>query len=120
MRSWIALVSLTLGVWGFENIDPQTFSKMARERDVVILDVRTPAEYSQGHIEGANLIPLQLFKYLYLGGKGIGEKRVLVYCRSGHRSVTAAQTLESWGVKRVYNLEGGILQWKGAGLPLKR
>ncbi len=109
---------LTLSLFAFENVDAKTFYNLMQEKDVVILDVRTPQEFVQGHIEGANLIPVQVFQYLKLGGKGIKDKKVLVYCRSGNRSVTASRWLESWGVKGVYNLKGGIIEWQAARLPL--
>jgi len=105
-------------LFAFDNVSAKEFAKLLKQKDVVVLDVRTPSEYMEGHIEGANLVPLQLFKYLYLGGKGLADKKVLVYCRSGNRSVTASKALESWGAKRVYNLKGGILEWKAAKLPL--
>jgi rhodanese-related sulfurtransferase len=107
-------------LFAFENVDAKRFNELLKEKDTVLLDVRTPAEYKQGYIKGANLIPIQLFEYLFLGGVGFQDKKVLVYCRSGNRSVTASKMLEAWGVKRVYNLKGGILEWKGANLPLVR
>ena len=118
MRALIAIVLLFVGAFAFENVDAKTFAKLMGEKDVVVLDVRTPSEYMQGHIQGSNLVPLQLFKYIYLAGKGVGEKKILVYCRSGNRSVEASKILESWGAKRVYNLKGGILEWRQKGLPL--
>jgi rhodanese-related sulfurtransferase len=118
MRKLLLTAIFALGAFAFENVDAKTFAKMMEQKDVVVLDVRTPAEFMEGHIEGANLVPIQLFKYLYLGGKGIKNKKVLVYCRSGNRSVSASKALEEWGVKKVYNLQKGILEWKAAGLPL--
>ena len=104
----------------YVDVDAKTFEKLLKQDDVVLLDVRTPQEFSEGHIPNANLIPLQLFRYIFLGGKGIEDKRVLVYCRSGNRSVEASRLLESWGVKKVYNLKYGIIEWKQKGFPLKR
>ncbi|MRI83585.1 MAG: rhodanese-like domain-containing protein [Nitratiruptor sp.] len=118
MRGVVLSLLLALGGWAFDNVDAKGFAKLLKGKDVLLLDVRTPAEFTQGHIEGANLIPIQLFRYLFLGGKGIKDRTILVYCRSGNRSVHAAQELERWGVKRIYNLRGGIVEWQGAGLPL--
>ena len=118
MKKLLVAVLFAAAALAFENVDAKTFAKLMGQKDVVVLDVRTPGEFMEGHIQGANLVPIQLFKYLYLGGKGIKDKKVLVYCRSGNRSVTASQALEQWGAKKVYNLKNGILEWKAAGLPL--
>ncbi len=115
----IFIVAVSFG-FAFENVDAATFAKLLRQKDVVLLDVRTPQEYKEGHIQGANLIPVQVFRYLKLGGKGIKDKKILVYCHSGNRSVTASKWLDAWGIKKVYNLRGGILEWKAANLPLTK
>ncbi len=106
--------------FAYHDVSAEEFSKLMKGKDVLILDVRTPQEYEKdGHIKGANLIPVQLFKYIFLAGKGIKDKKVLVYCRSGNRSVTASKLLEKWGVKNVYNLKGGIKEWKSKKLPVE-
>ncbi len=117
--SILAFFSLS---YSYENLSAKQFYELLnKEKDYVLLDVRTPQEfYKEGHIKGANLIPIQLFKYLYLGGKGIKDKKVFVYCRSGNRSAAASKVLESWGVKKVYNLKSGILEWKKEGFPLEK
>ena len=117
------IIILTLFVlnisFAFENVDAKTFAKLMKEKDVIILDVRTPKEFAEdGHIKGANLIPVQLFKYIYL--EGLRDKKVLVYCRSGNRSTLASRALENMGIKNVYNLKGGILEWKKAGFPVEK
>ncbi len=123
MKKLILPVFLMLFVvkagFSYENVDAKTFAKLLKNPNVFLLDVRTPKEFTEdGHIKGANLIPVQLFKYIYL--EGLRDKPVLVYCRSGNRSAIAAKMLEEMGVKKVYNLEGGILAWKAAGLPVEK
>ncbi|NOR72277.1 MAG: rhodanese-like domain-containing protein [Mariprofundaceae bacterium] len=82
----------------------------------MFLDVRTPEEYSDGHIQGAVLIPVQeLEKRLAEVPK---DKRVYVYCHSGRRSVTASNMLVEGGVSNIENVEGGIVAWKKAGYPV--
>ena len=106
--------------FAYTDVSAEEFAKLLKEKDVVLLDVRTPQEYyKDGHIKGANLIPVQLFKYVFLGGKGIKGKKVLVYCRSGNRSAAASKMLEQMGLKHVYNLKGGILEWKAKHLPVE-
>jgi len=115
------LVSLTAVCFSFafENVDAKTFVELMKDKDAVILDVRTPKEFAEeGHIKGSNLIPVQLFRYIYL--EGLRDKKVLVYCRTGNRSVVASKALENMGIKKVYNLKGGIVEWKKAGLPVEK
>jgi len=77
--------------------------------NLVILDVRTQEEYDSGHIENAVLIPVD-----DLAGR-IGEldkeKEILVYCKTGGRSVIASELLIANGFKAVYNMLGGIRAW---------
>ncbi len=123
MKKFIFLLSILAAIAGkafaYEDVSAEEFAKLLKEKNVFLLDVRTPEEYQKdGHIKGANLIPIQLFRYIYLGGIGIKDKKVLVYCRSGNRSVAASKMLDSWGVKEVYNLKGGIKEWKSKKFPV--
>jgi rhodanese-related sulfurtransferase len=80
---------------------------------LVILDVRSQAEYDSGHLQNATLIPVtDLARRLYELDK---QKDILVYCGSGGRSATASQTLVDNGFSSVYNMLGGITSWKNAG-----
>jgi rhodanese-related sulfurtransferase len=86
------------------------------QEEYLLVDVRTPEEFASGHIAGAINIPVE-----ELGSRlaEIGsDKPVVLYCRSGNRSTTAASILESAGYEGVYNL-GGTIQWTAAGLPLE-
>ncbi|WP_018130803.1 rhodanese-like domain-containing protein [Effusibacillus pohliae] len=78
---------------------------------LVILDVRQPEEYRDGHVPGAVLIPLgELEGRLAELDK---EKPYLVICRSGRRSVMACQLLRQHGFDKLFNLQGGMLGWTG-------
>ena len=103
----------------FENLSAKEFKeKLEKTKNAILLDVRTPKEYLEdGHIPKSNLIPLQIFEYIYLGG--FKDKPVFVYCRSGHRSAKASEILEKMGIKKIYNLKGGIQSWKSAGFPVE-
>ncbi len=105
----------------FESVGAKTAYEMIRKKpDIVVLDVRTEEEYTNdGHLENARLLPLQRIEKepdLLDSFKG---KTLLVYCRSGHRSVAAARILNKLGIKAI-NLEGGINAWKREGLPVIR
>ncbi len=79
--------------------------------DYCLLDVRQPVEYEQGHLPGARLVPLHELP-ARLGEMDPG-KTTIVYCRSGNRSRSAATILLGAGFKDVFNMEGGILSYRG-------
>jgi rhodanese-related sulfurtransferase len=91
-------------------INAEKAKKMIDEGDVVILDVRTRAEYGEGHIADSYNVPLD---EIDVGIDRIApdkETVLLIYCRSGNRSKIAARTLAEQGYVNVYDL-GGIMDW---------
>jgi len=81
-----------------------------------LLDVRTPEEYKQGHVKGAELIPLnELSARMGRLPKG---REIICICESGSRSSVAARHLKAQGYK-VSNLRGGMSRWIRAGLPVR-
>jgi len=78
----------------------------------LILDVRTPAEFAQGHIKGAKLIPISELQKKLDDIKKYKDSKVFVYCRSGNRSMVASRILVSEGFKDVENLTDGIIGFK--------
>jgi len=79
------------------------------EGEIQLLDVRQPREYESGHIPGAKLIPLGELEHRY--GELDQDKKIIPYCRSGHRSMAASSLLCGLGFSNVYNLSGGIRTW---------
>ena len=73
--------------------------------NAVILDVRTPTEFAEGHVNGAINIPVQSLQQESLETIATKERPIVVYCRSGARASSARQTLTSWGYKNVFNLK---------------
>ncbi len=104
------------GQASYEDADVKGFSELIEDSSVVLLDVRTAAEYAEGHIEGAVLIDQGQGDFIEKVKATIpAEKKIVVYCRSGRRSASAANKLAAEGYKCV-NLKGGILAWKEAGM----
>jgi L-ascorbate metabolism protein UlaG (beta-lactamase superfamily)/rhodanese-related sulfurtransferase len=102
----------------FENADVMGFSELIKDSGVVLLDVRTAAEYAEGHIEGAILIDQGQSDFVEKVKAAIPtNKKVAVYCRSGRRSANAAGKLADIGYKCV-NLNGGIMAWKEVEMPV--
>lgn len=82
--------------------------------EIVLVDVREPHEFAAEHIpETAALNPLQSFDTAALPDPE--GKRVVFYCRSGRRSVTASQLAQAAGLPYDEHMAGGILAWKEAG-----
>lgn len=111
---------------GLENVSVQEAKEMIEKDDVFILDVRTPDEFNSSHIKGATLIPvsnafgsnLSSDSLLKARIDEVPKKKILVYCRTGHRSDTAGIMLVNAGYSQVYNMAGGITAWIDAGYPV--
>lgn len=85
----------------------------------LILDVRTPAEFSAGHIPGSINIPQdELGERLDALALDPGDE-IVVHCQSGRRASAAERTLREAGYTHVLDLEGHMQGWKAAGLPLE-
>jgi rhodanese-related sulfurtransferase len=90
----------------------------ARDAQLVILDVRTPEEFAEGHLSGAVNVNLMAPDFeSRLAGLNRGQT-YLVYCRTGNRSAKAIQTMGRLGFRSVYHMFEGIVGWQKEGLPL--
>lgn len=87
---------------------------LASHPEALVLDVRNPDEWDDqyGHIEGARQIPLPELSGRAGEIEAWKEKPVVLVCRSGRRSQTAAELLASQGFRQVINLEGGMIAWR--------
>ncbi|GLV47237.1 transferase [Thermus sp. LT1-2-5] len=97
-----------------KDLSPEEAKKLY-EAGVPFFDVREVEEYAQARIPGAQLLPLSEFMARY--GEIPKDRPVVLYCRTGNRSWQAAAWLSAQGYQ-VYNLEGGIVRWYRAGLPV--
>lgn len=97
-----------------KTVGVEEFAEIIAQKNVRLIDVRTPKEYAEGHIAGAENIDVKAADFAERIKDIKGE--VAVYCRSGKRSMMAAEQLAKQGCT-VYNLDGGILAWQKAGKP---
>ncbi len=103
---------------GFRELKPNEMVQLMNRDEPALLDTRSEEEYGKGHILGARNIPHdQLPDRLGELEEWRGRK-VVVYCRTGQRAAVAAGQLKKAGFEAVYKLNGGVLAWQGAGLPL--
>jgi phage shock protein E len=100
------------------NLNVSEFSQKINEPDVIILDVRTPEEFASGHIEGALNIDFNSGDFANEITRLNPSETYAIYCRSGNRSGQAASIMHKAGFHDVSNLDGGVIDWTNAGLPL--
>lgn len=93
----------------------ETRKAMKSGEEVVVLDVREPAEWDDAHITEAKLIPRGLLEYMAAEELPDKESRIVVHCATGGRSALAAKTLAEMGYENVANMDGGINAWRERG-----
>jgi rhodanese-related sulfurtransferase len=118
IASFLLVTSCSSSATGATNMNVSEFSQKIKEAGVVTLDVRTPAEFAEGHIEGARLIDFQSGSFESQIETLDKNGTYAVYCRSGNRSGQAVKVMQDAGFKNIYNLNGGVIDWANAGLPL--
>ena len=99
-----------------KNISPQEAKRLIEEENAILVDIREPEEFAREHIKGARLMPLSVFPLLPPAPDR--ERPVVFHCQSGARAQGSAELLERHGFAAAYLLEGGIMGWKAAGLPV--
>lgn len=103
-----------------ELVAPATFEKEIASKKGHIIDVRTPKEYSAGHIAGA--VNLHVYDKDFLSRVDELDKYqpVYVYCKAGSRSAEAVEAMKTRGFIHIIELDGGIDAWTEAGKPVKK
>jgi len=106
---------------GYENADVQHVYQHWNQGansaiPFVFIDVRTPDEYAESHIDGAILIPVRELEQRM--SEVPKNKQVYIYCHSGKRSARASSILAKAGYQNIENVKGGIEAWKKAGYPV--
>lgn len=93
-------------------------ARMASREAPLLLDVRTPTEYAQGHLAGALNLPVDEVAARHGVLDIPRDREVVVYCKSGKRAARARDTLQSLGYTRVRLLDGSADGWRADGRPL--
>ena len=102
---------------GVEKIDVERFDALRVEPGQIVLDVRSPAEYADGHVPGAINVPMgKTFEQAIASYDK--SKPYLVYCHSGKRSFLATKRMSELGFTQLLNFRGGIAAWEDAGRPM--
>lgn len=95
------------------------FDKNIKQGGFVLVEIRTPREYSSGHIDKAINIDFYSPEFQTEFVKAVGNKKALIYCASGNRSNQALQIFQKNRNLKMFDLVGGIQAWKGSGRLLK-
>jgi phage shock protein E len=103
-----------------KDIDTVTFKNLIDNDSIVLIDVRTPEEYSDGHLQNATHIDFHHEDFEDLIDELDKRKKYLVYCRSGNRSRQAMFLMRDLGFEEVYNLSEGINSWKELDFPVEQ
>lgn len=105
---------------GVAAVDVQQAHDLIEAGEAVLVDVREPDEFAAARIEGAILAPLSRMPQAWLGLDLPADKTVIVMCRVGGRSGRVCEAFGSKGPsgQPAVNMDGGILAWQAAGLPV--
>ncbi|MDO4524570.1 MAG: rhodanese-like domain-containing protein [Bacteroidales bacterium] len=103
----------------FTSLSVTEFATAIKNDSVVVVDVRTPAEYKSGYIKGAQNIDMKSADFQTEAAKLDKKKKIAVYCRSGKRSKIAANALADMGYM-VIELNSGMLGWQNASMPVEK
>lgn len=103
-----------------KNVGAEEFDKLRKQKDTVVLDVRTADEFASGHLKDAVLLDFRAADFADKVAKLDKDKTYLVHCAAGGRSAKACTKMEGLGFKHIVNLEGGLGAWKDAGKPVEK
>jgi len=104
----------------YNELSTEQAVKVLQNTNPLILDVRTQGEFQQGHIEGANLLPVQALQQNMQSLAAYKDQDIFIYCATGNRSTVASRILIEAGFKKIYNLRYGISDWAQRGNPVVR
>lgn len=107
----IGITACTQNKSGISVIEADKFEQQIEKEGVQLIDVRTPEEYKEGHIEGAKNIDFLGEDFLAQFNELDKNEPVYLYCRSGNRSAKASDLLTEAGFKNIIDLKGGYIAW---------
>lgn len=122
------LVILGMLIWtlfqgagrGVKKLSPADATQLINREDAVVLDVRSDGEFNQGHIVNAVHVPQKAVSESLDKLEKYRDRPIITACRTGQMAAAAGNVLRKSGFERVYNLQGGLLAWESANLPLTK
>jgi len=126
---WAALASAS-GAWlmvdlirnrgNKSQLSPVEATLLINREDAIVIDIRDPAEYAQGHVPNARHIPAGELARRSSELEKWKNQPLILCCATGARSNAALETLRKAGFDKLYNLRGGMMEWQKAGQPISR
>lgn len=111
----VSLAACSSSAGSVQTVGPQDWLTQSQASGVTIVDVRTPAEYAAGHVQGAIDVDVRAADFAQQLDKLDKNGTYVVYCHSGNRSTQATDAMAAAGFTHVYNLQGGIADLQQAG-----
>ena len=108
------------GSKGVKDINASEAVRLINQQDAVVLDVRMEDEFKDGHVLNSIHIPVGLLQNRINELENHKSNPIIVNCKTGNRSVAACGVLRKQGFTSIYKLQGGIMAWKNANLPLTK
>ena len=103
-----------------KTVSPNEAVLLMNDDNTIVVDVREPNEFAEGHIEGARNIPLAKIDERAGELHSHKETPIIVTCQSGTRSLTAGKKLTKLGFSQVHEMKGGMFAWKDQNLPITK
>ena len=125
----MAFIGLTGGiVWtfiagrtpGVARLGPADLTRLVNQEDAIVIDVRPDAEFRQGHIVGSINVPQKQLESDLGRLQKYKNKPVVAVCKMGQDSAKAGAQLKKQGFEQVHTLQGGLMAWQQAALPLAK
>lgn len=95
-----------------ENIDPEYCHRLRQQENVILMDVRTEAEFNSGSLGDAVNFDYLAHGFLDKLEELNRDRTYLIFCRTGRRSLRTGILMKNWGFEKIYNLDGGLVAWE--------
>ncbi len=117
---WVSAAAAADTASGVQHVTAQQAQKLVAAKKVVVLDIRTPGEFSKGRIAGAKNIDFLAPDFEQRIDALDKSKSYLVHCASGGRSTHSLALFKKHEFQNIYHLDGGIKAWEKAGMPIEK
>jgi rhodanese-related sulfurtransferase len=121
----VALTAMLIGgelkrrLSGVRDVAPGEATRLLNHENAIMVDMRSDRDFRDGHIVNAVHVPAENSD-MYARLDKYRDRPLIVYCRSGQRSLPVCSKLRKQGFEKVYNLKGGVLGWQQADLPISK
>lgn len=117
----LLVANIVIGsLYGGAQVSPTEVTKLINRDGALVLDVRDHAEFATGHILDAQSFPLKELRERFRDLENHRGRPIVINSRAGSDAIKAARLLKKAGIEKVYRLQGGMLAWQNANLPLAK